>query len=271
MQVYHTVMDSIYNIILGAVQGVAEFLPISSTGHLIFVRELFGVNHEFGLAVDAMLHLATALAVLVYFRKDFIGLLKEVCSLVQKREVSRENRILLISITLGTIPAVITGLFLEDIMGTLFRNIDLVAYALITGSILMYVADRFAQQNTELSISSGWKIGLFQVLALVPGMSRAGSTIAGGLLLGLKREAAARFTFLLSFPIIFGAGAKKTLELSSAGVFVDSGVSIFAGAITAFIVGMFSIHYLLKFLKTHTLKVFIIYRLLLAVLILIFF
>lgn len=264
-------MDILYNIILGAVQGITEFLPVSSTGHLIFIREIFGANGEFGLAVDAILHLATALAVLVYFRKDFLGLAKEAYSYVLGREVSRENRILLVSIILGTIPAVVMGVLLESSMDTIFRNINLVAYALIAGSILIYFADKFAKQNKDLSISSGWKIGLFQVLALVPGMSRAGSTISGGLLLGLSREAAARFTFLLSFPIILGAGSKKALELNNAGVFMESGIAILISAISAFVVGMFSIHYLLKFLKTHTLKVFVVYRLLLATLILIIF
>lgn len=264
-------MDILYNIILGMVQGITEFLPVSSTGHLILIRELFGQTGEFGLAIDAILHLATALAVFVYFRKDFIGLAKEAYSFVLGREVSRENRILLISIILGTIPAVIAGLLLENSMDTIFRNINLVAYALIAGSILMYFADRFAKQDKELSVNNGWKIGLFQVLALVPGMSRAGSTISGGLLLGLSREAAARFTFLLSFPIILGAGSKKALDLNNAGVFMDSGMAILISAISAFVIGMLSIHYLLKFLKTHTLKVFFIYRLVLAVLILIIF
>lgn len=258
-------MDILYNIVLGIVQGITEFLPVSSTGHLIVVRDLFGLNGEFGLALDAVLHLATALAVLVYFRKDFWNLFKEAFSFVQGREVSHKNRILLVSLVLGTIPAVIVGLFLEEIMGTLFRNVNLVAYALIVGSGLLYFADRYAKQDKELSVKSGWKIGLFQVLALVPGMSRAGSTISGGLILGLSREEAARFTFLLSFPIIFGAGSKKALELSSDGLL---NFPILVSAISAFAVGMFSIHYLLKFLKTHNLKVFVVYRLVLAVVIL---
>ena len=121
-----------------------------------------------------------------------------------------------------------------------------------------FIAEKFASQKEELTVRKGIWIGFFQVLALLPGMSRSGATISGGLLFGLTREKAARFSFLLSFPIIFGSGFKKLLELSGSGALSDIGTSLFWGAITAFIVGLFVIHYLLKYLRNHTLNIFII-------------
>jgi len=260
-------MSYVEAILLGLVQGIAEFLPISSTGHLILTREFFGFQTNYGLAIDATLHFATALAVLIYFKKDLVELTVGLWKRLQGVSLSKEMKVLFFAIVLGTIPGVIAGLYLEDSMDTFFRDPHLVAWVLIAGSLLFIVAEYVSKRITEhkeLTIQRGIIIGLFQALALIPGTSRSGATISGGMLLGLTREKAARFAFLLSFPIILGAGAKKILELEGAGVFHDEWSTIMVASFVAFVSGIASIHYLLKFLKNHTLYLFVAYRILLA-------
>jgi len=250
--------------LLGIVQGLTEFLPVSSTGHLILARDFFSISTEYGLAVDAVLHLATALAVLVYFRRDILRLATSFFSLIRGGETAREDRILIYALALGTVPAIMIGLVFESAIEGAFRSPALVAYALVAGSVLFFVAERLAKQIEKLSVSRGFLIGLFQALALIPGMSRSGATISGGLLLGLTREAAARFAFLLSFPIILGAGTLKALELGNIGAFSVIGIPLLTGAAAAFLSGILAIHFLITYLKRHTLDVFIVYRLALA-------
>lgn len=264
-------MSYIDSIILGLVQGIAEFLPISSTGHLILVRDFLNIETDHGLAVDATFHFATAFAVLLYFRKDLFGLAFGLLKKLKGVPLEKDMNILFFALVLGTIPGVIGGLLLEDTMDTYFRDPRLVAWVLIAGSLLFMLAEYVTKKITEykeLSIRRGVYVGLFQVLALIPGMSRSGATISGGMLLGLTREKAARFAFLLSFPIIIGGGSKKLLELSGAGVVQSEWLVIGVGALTAFVAGIASIHYLLKYLKHHTLHVFVVYRIILAVVVL---
>lgn len=258
-------MDSIFSLaLLGIVQGLTEFLPVSSTGHLILARDFFSLDTEYGLAIDAVLHLATALAVLVYFRKDIVRLVKSFFSWVSGGMVVAQDKTLITALILGTVPAVAIGLSIEESIEHTFRNPELVAYALIGGSALFFVAERLATHAKELTVGKGIVIGFFQALALIPGVSRSGATISGGLLLGLKREAAARFAFLLSFPVILGAGILKFLELGNVGVLESQGGALFVGALAAFLSGLLAIYALLRFLKNNTLDVFIVYRLLLA-------
>lgn len=233
----------ISNIILGLIQGLTEFIPVSSSGHLIVARE-FLTLHGNDLAFDAVLQLATVLAVFVYFRKDLWALLFD----WKKLKI----------VILATIPAVVVGLLLENYMETVFRNVLLVAIMLVVGSFIMLLSEFFATKNKELNIKNGFIIGLFQCLALIPGMSRSGMTISGGLFTGLDREAATRFSFLLSFPIIFGSGIKKVFDIQAFDL------SFGLAFLTAFIVGLAAIHFLLKFLKTHTLRTFAWYRIFLA-------
>ena len=257
-------MDPLSGIILGIIQGITEFVPISSSGHLIIAREFLGLSSSIDLSFDAVLQLATSIAVLIYFWRDFLRIAKLPFKYIRKQTIERKDKILLGAIVLGTIPAVLIGFFLEGTMETVFRSAELVAWTLLLGSLIFYFAEKFAKKNAELTERKGLWIGFFQVLALIPGMSRSGMTISGGLFMGLTRENAARFSFLLSFPIIFGSGIKKMFELSANGVLNDLGYSLFLGAASAFIVGMFTIHYLLKYLKNHTLSVFIWYRVVLA-------
>lgn len=252
---------------LGIVQGLTEFLPVSSSGHLIIARDLFGVVTPDGLAVDAVLQLATALAVLVYFRNDFWRLAEDAISWIRGRGVESGQKVMILAIMLGTIPAVIAGLLLESRMETIFRSAELVAWMLLAGSALLLLAEwtgKWIKEKKELSVWRGIGIGLYQCLALVPGVSRSGATIAGGLMLGLSRSEAARFGFLLSFPIILGSGLKKLLELGMHGELSQIGFPLLLGSLVAFTVGLGCIHFLIRFLKSNSLGIFILYRTLLA-------
>lgn len=253
-------------IVLGFVQGVTEFLPISSSGHLILVRTLFGVNDMQGLAFDAVLQLASVIAVFVYFFPDIWTLAQTALRKLGRLPVNKKDEVLLYALLIGTIPALVCGLFLESFMESAFRSPLLVAFVLIAGSIFFMFAEYRYQKEprtNEISIKNGFKIGLFQVLALIPGMSRSGATICGGMLLGLSRGEAARFAFLLSIPIIAGAGTKKLLEL----IVSDAPIAwlpLIVGSLVAFFVSLGAIHFLLSFVRSHSLWPFIWYRIILA-------
>lgn len=263
-------MDIFSGLVLGLVQGLTEFIPVSSSGHLIIARDVFGFDKNHGLAVDAILQLGTAFAVPIYFWKDLLKLLKSLISITLRREVEERTKILLYAVVVGTIPAVFVGLILEDFMETVFRSSLLVSGTLILGGILFLVAEKLGKQNRELTVKRGLFIGLFQIFALIPGMSRSGMTISGGLLLGLNRVEATRFSFILSFPIIFGSGLKKFIELEQGNIINTLGYPLLVAFLVSFAVGLASIHFLMIFLKDHSLKIFAYYRFLLASLVLIF-
>jgi undecaprenyl-diphosphatase len=270
-------MTPIAAIILGFIEGATEFIPVSSSGHLIIVRNILGQDGG-GLAFDAVLQLATSCALLVYFWKDIVRLLQTAWGIVRKQNVLQKERTLLYAILLGTIPAIIFGLVLEGSMETVFRNAKLVAMMLILGSLLMYSAQWYSKKvlkipNTSfgeknVSISKGVMIGFFQCFALVPGVSRSGATISGGLFAGLSQEEATRFSFLLSLPILFGAGLKKLFDVRHELFLPGFGTPLLFGSITAFVVGLASIGFLLRYLKTHNLNIFILYRVIVAVVLL---
>lgn len=264
--VYWGLMNPIESIVLGLVQGVTEFLPISSTGHLILVGTLFEVDGGQGLAFDAVLHLATVLAVVVYFRNDIWLLFQALLRKLGRLPVNERDETLLYALLVGTIPAVVLGLLLESYMETVFRSPILVAVILIAGSVLFIYAEWCYQKQTpvnDMDTKKGFKIGLFQCLALLPGMSRSGATIAGGMLLGLSRSEAARFAFLMAVPVLGGAGTKKLLELITSNEPV-AWFSVLVGATAAFVSGLLAIHFMLSFVRRHTLWPFIWYRIVLA-------
>lgn len=254
-------MDFFQSAILGLVQGLTEFIPVSSTGHLIIARNFLGLDLVGTISFDAILQLATGVALLCYFWRDIWNIIK------------LKNTKLLLALIVGTIPAIIFGLLLEKYMDTYLRGTHVVAISLIAGSILFYFAEKMINKNnllsSDVSIRKGLFIGLFQCLALVPGFSRSGATISGGLFNGLSREMAARFSFLLSIPIIFGSGLKKLLDIYQDGQLASLEHSLFIAAIFAFISGLLAVHFLLKFLKNHSLNYFGVYRILLAIVILI--
>jgi len=257
-------MTFLESLSLGALQGLTEFLPVSSSGHLIILHEFLG-GVENTLSFDILVHLATLLAVLVYFRKDILNLLKTFLALIFKREVVEEDKKLFFAIIIGTIPAVLLGLLFGEEFESLFRNSFSVAIALILGSILFILAEKFYRGHQPLNNKKSFWIGCFQALALIPGVSRSGATIAGGFLLGLSREKAVRFSFLLSVPVIFGA---NIISFLNRGVVEFMSLEILVGFLSAFVFGLLAIHFLIHFLKKHTLSVFVWYRIILALVIL---
>ena len=260
-------MDIFKTIVLGLVQGVTEFLPVSSTGHLIIVRDLLGLPLEHTLGFDAVLQLASALAIIVYFRRDIGTLIVSLWSWLTRQTVAPEQKNLLLALIVGTIPAVILGLFLNDYMDTTFRGVLPVAIFLLIGSLLMYLAERFGKQENTLSVKKGLLIGFFQSLALLPGISRSGATISGGLFTGLTREAAARFSFLLSIPVLVGGGLVKLVSLLQEGD-VGELKLLLIGSVFSLISAYFAIGFLLRYLRTKTLTIFIWYRVALALVLL---
>lgn len=266
-------LTAVQSLALGALQGLTEFLPISSSGHLVLARELLGLNTDSGLAFDAVLQLGSILAVYLYFRQDVERLFLAGWKIAtgSRTAVPSEERRLLYGILLGTLPALVLGWLLENAMETVFRSALLVSLALAAGSALFLAAEKFAAQRAKTpNLVQAWWIGFFQCLALVPGMSRSGSTISGGLFLGLTREAATRFSFLLSLPIITGTGLLKFVDIMRHGA-PDFGYPELAlGFAAAFTVGYACIAWLVGYLKRHSLSIFIWYRLALSAAVLLY-
>ena len=253
-------------IILGLVQGLTEFIPVSSSGHLVFLHQLFGIT-ENGLTFDIALHIGTLVALIIYFHKD-IWLL--VLGIVGKNEYSKVAWL----IVLATIPAVISGILLQERAESVFRATNLVAINLIIVACLMLLAERFAKKHAsktsleKISPLQALAVGTAQAIAVIPGVSRSGSTITTGLFAGLDRVAATRFSFLLGMPITFGA-IVKVLADQNALATVGNDIGLFAvGIITALISGLFAIKFLLRYLAKHTLAVFVYYRIALGLLVL---
>lgn len=258
-------MSTLNSIVLGFVQGIAEFLPVSSTGHLVLIHSLFGTS-EYDLAFDAVLHLATILAVVIYFRRDLFTIANTLLRKLSRLPVNQKEITLAYALMIGTVPAVIVGLSLEGYMETFFRQPLLVAGFSIVGSILFIYAEWHYLNKAraeKITLKKGLYIGLFQCLALLPGMSRSGATLVGGMLVGLTRSESARFSFLLAIPIIAGSGLKQLIDLRSADVSFDWGSLILAASV-AFFAALLAIHFMLSFVRRYTLWPFIWYRIILA-------
>jgi undecaprenyl-diphosphatase len=246
---------------LGLVQGLTEFLPISSTAHLIIAEKIFRLDPtRFGLSFDIAIHLGTALAVLLYFAGTWIGLVRDL--------IARRWRLPLL-IAAGTVPAVVAGVLFQSLVERELRDIRIVAGALVVGSLLFYVAERWASQRRGAE-GLGWAhaalMGSAQAIALIPGVSRSGITISAGLFLGLRRQEATRFSFLLATPVIAGAGAKTLLDAERfADLFARPEVTL-VGFVVSFVAGLAAVAFLMRFLRAHSLNWFIPYRLALAAL-----
>jgi undecaprenyl-diphosphatase len=264
-------MNILDSVILGIVQGLTEFLPVSSSGHLILMREVLGINTSGGLAFDAILQLGTVIAALAYFRRDVWKLVVDAWKVVtgNRKQVALVDQHYLLAIIVGTLPALVLGILLEKTMDTLFRSAVVVAVTLILGSIVFMLAERHGKrQRTDVSVKDGWWIGVFQCIALIPGISRSGSTISGGLFRGLTRESAARFSFLLSLPIISGSGLKKLVDVIQDKPADIQMLPLAIGFAVSFLVGIACIHWLLGYLKKHGLHVFAWYRIALGLIVL---
>lgn len=265
-------------IILGAVQGLTEFLPISSSAHLIIVPWLFGWE-ESGLTFDVALHLGTLAAVLVYFRREVLQMAVAVPrGVIERKPLDDPMSRLGWIIVLGSIPAAVAGFVAADTIDSFFHAgsggdtaIVLVALLLIALAALLAVAERVARHARPvecINARDGLVVGLAQALALLPGVSRSGSTITAALFRGLQRDAAARFSFLLGIPAIVGAGVLETRTLLEGGLAPGEGWAFIAGMATAAVVGYLAIAFLLRFLRTRSTFVFIAYRVVLGLLLL---
>ena len=251
-------------VVLGIVQGVTEMLPISSSGHLILLPRFFGWEDQ-GLAFDAAMHVGTLLAVLLYFHQDLWRMFTAGLASVFKGRHTPDSR-LAWAVVLGTIPVAVAGLLLKDTIEHVFRNPLLVAGNLALWGVVLWLADRYGRRRrsvAQMDLRDGLLIGLAQALALVPGTSRSGITMSAGLALGLTREAAARFSFLLSVPAVTAAGALAVLDLAKAGPAQPWGPMGVAVAVSA-VAGLLSIHLLLRLIQRVGMAPFTVYRLALA-------
>ena len=256
-------MDILQAAILGLVQGLGEFLPISSSAHLVIVPWLFNWEDP-GLTFDIALHIGTLIAVVIYFWKDWLQLIKKGVTDVR----SREGR-LFWYLVLATIPGAMIGLLLEKKAETIFRNPVLIAIMLIVLGIVLYWVDRKSAKNIEtenISLKTSFLIGLSQALAIIPGVSRSGITMTTGLFLGLTREGAARFSFLLSAPIIFGAAIVKVPHIIANPAVITT--NFIMGMVVSCVTGIASIGFLLRYVQTKTFLPFAWYRFILGALIL---
>lgn len=264
-------MDILYAIFLGLLQGATEFLPVSSSGHLLLAEHFFAIEQA-GLTFDVMLHLATLAAIVAYFRHDFWNLFLAFIGQYGPGRSQRERQ-MAIYICFATIPAVIAGLFLGEYAETIFRSAWLVAASLTVAGLLLLWAEKAGlhERNfSEMTLLDTLLIGCAQAMALIPGVSRSGATITAGLFLGLERQTAARFSFLLSAPVVAGAGGYKALKLfTGPGLNSDQLLFYGAGCLTAGLSGYAIIAFLMKFVQTRSLAVFAYYRFALSALVVI--
>ncbi len=262
-------MDFITAIAFGLIQGITELLPISSTGHLVLAREVVAVTSINALALEGVLHFAAALAILTYFWGDVWILLQALIRKLSRLPANGKDLTLLYALASGTLPAVLMGLLLEETLTKYLKQPEVVATMLFFGAIFyMYAEWRYylSPPQGALTLKRGFVIGLFQVLALIPGLSRFGSAIAGGMLSGLTRYEAARFSYLLAIPLTFGLGLKKLLDLMSTEGVVDWPPIALAAAV-CFIMALLTIRFFLVFIRHNTLWPFIWYNIILACLV----
>jgi len=267
-------------IVLAIVQGLGEFIPISSSGHLIIVRRLLGWNAlspSGELTFDVALHFGTLLSVLFYFRRTWFQIVRAALGGKVVRfsesgsadtnlapEEQKEERLLLWFLAIATIPGAIAGKLLEHSAEDYFReHIVLIAAALIVVALLMWLGEKtgsLSKPLTRISLADSLIIGVAQAFALIPGVSRSGSTITTGLFRGMTREAAVRFSFLLSTPIIAGAALLKAHELHKEGLPAGMHAPFIVGILVSALVGYAAIAWLIRYLQSNSLRAFIIYR-----------
>ena len=254
-------------LVMGIVQGLTEFLPVSSSGHLVIVPWLFGWDDAFitSLAFSVMLHLGTLVALLIYFRKDWLRLVPAGLATIRDRSFRGDpDRKLAWLLVAATIPAAVVGFLFNDLFEDTVRQVGLVAVTLIIGGVILWLADHLGARTKgveDVTFPIAIGIGAAQALALIPGISRSGISISAGRFAGLDREAAARFAFLMATPITAGAGLFEARKLvtGEAGVDVPIGALV-VGMVAALLSGLAAIHFMLSYLRTRSLDVFVWYR-----------
>ena len=259
-------MTALQAALLGIVQGLTEFLPISSSAHLILARTFFGwEDGEVGLAFDVACHLGTLLAVLAYFRREIAALVAAVPDAAAGGR--SESARLVRSLTVGTLPILVVGLLFAEVLSTSVRTAAVAGVALALGAVVMIVAERRGTQDrteTSLTTTEALGLGFAQAVALIPGVSRSGAVLTIAMMLGLKRERAARFSFLLGIPAILAAAASQTMDLMAQGLPTGT-LGLFAlGLGGSALVGYLTVKYFIRYVTRHSLHLFAAYRLALA-------
>ena len=260
-------------ILLGIIQGIAEFLPISSSAHLIIFREIFGLGANIGanieLSFDLALHFGTLLAIIIYFFKELWTILTNGLT---KGNKTKDGKLFWFLI-LATIPAGIVGVLFEDVFDSFFRRqLWLIALALIIMGIIIYFVDKTSKVDKSMKDMKWYQallIGCAQVFALIPGFSRSGTTITASRALGLNREDSAKFSFYLSVPVVAGATLFSLIKDNTITIISENLVIFGTGILISFIVGLLCISFLLKYIKKHDFKIFMVYRIILGFIVLI--
>jgi len=256
-------------VIMGIVQGLTEFLPVSSSGHLIIVPFLLNIRDPFitSLEFTVFLHIGTLAALLLYFRQDWLRLVPAFFAFLRDRSLAGDpDRRLAVLIAIATVPAAILGFLFHNVEDVI-REVGVVAVMLVVGGAILWLAERSgARQKLALDLSfvQALGIGAAQAFALIPGISRSGISISAGLFAGLRREEAARFSFLMATPITAAAAAYEVLSvIRGEGIAIEVG-PVVAGLLASFVFGVAAIAFLLRFLRTRSTDVFVAYRVILA-------
>jgi undecaprenyl-diphosphatase len=260
-------MDFVRAAILGIIQALTEFLPISSSAHLILFRNWLGFDLIDGLTFDVAVHMGTVIALVLYFRADIGRLLRGFAASIRHRDMSDPDRRMPWFILAATIPAALVGGLFSGMIEDVFRRPSVIVFTLAAGGVLFLVVERYARRGRsleEMTLGASLLIGAAQTLALVPGVSRSGITIAAGMSKGLGRADAARFSFLLSIPIMVGAGLKKALDIRGLSLSGHDAAVLAVAVVTSAAMGWLVIRFLLRFLQNHRLNVFAYYRFALA-------
>ncbi len=256
-------------ILLAVIQGVTEFLPISSSAHLIIIKELFGsITQDLNLVFDVSLHFGTVLAIMVYFFKDlykiFINSFKGI--------KSKDGRLFYL-LVIATIPAGIVGILFEDIIEEKVRgNLILIGLTLIVVGILIYLADKHFKNNRsidDVKIVDAFFIGCSQIFALIPGFSRSGTTLLSGRIRNINREDSLKFSFYMSIPVVLGAFILTIIKDNNISLIINNLNIFIIGVGISFITGLLCIEFLLKYLKKYDFKIFMIYRIILGIIVIV--
>jgi undecaprenyl-diphosphatase len=271
--------DILRAIALGVIQGLTEFLPISSSGHLIVTRELFGWEFADDLTFDVALHLGTTVAVIAYFWSEWVSMLRSGLGRLFRRDQPASTKEaydshLLVLLAIGSVPAGITGAIFDVFLEDEVRSPIVVGVMLIVFGAVLYLAERFSRGQRDVAstgISDAVLVGAAQAVSLVPGVSRSGITISAAMARGYSRQGAARLSFLLATPAILGAGLLKCAEAVVEGIPSEDIDAILVGAIVSGVVGWLSIRYLLRLLQTGTFTQFVVYRLIAGAFIVVYF
>lgn len=267
-------MSIIEIIILSVIQGLTEFLPISSSGHLILVPKILGWSDQ-GLEMDVAVHLGTLMSVLLYFRRDVSSMIIETVAYIfsgfRKTRLTDSARLGLV-IAVATIPAVILGFTLKKLGIDLVRHVWIIATTSIVFGLILYLADRQRQDLSmgQMTFGRGLVVGFAQALALIPGTSRSGICLTAARFMGFDRTSSAKFAFLLSIPSILGAGLLTAVDAVKAGQNLLT-QDFFLAIVMSFLVGLMAIHFMLVFLNRHGVWIFTLYRVLLGIILFLFF